>query len=246
MRLSENVYLVGGGDLGFNISHEFDCHVYVIDVGGELALIDAGAGVTIDPILENIHRDGLDAERLRYLILTHAHADHAGGARLWHEATGLEVAASAEAAQYLRDGDEEKVSLAVAKEGGFYPKSYRFQACPVQHILREGKPFPLGGREIEVYETPGHCSGMLSFVFSDGGKRFLFDGDTVFHGGRVLLTNVWDCDVRQYVHSVGKLNDVAFDALLPGHLALSLDHGHRHVEAAWSTMRRLTLPPNIL
>src|SRR5579884_1597221 len=117
MRLSERVYLIGGGALGFGISHELDCHVY---------LIDAGAGVTIEPIIRNLQLDGLDLGRLKYLLLTHAHADHSGAAREWHERLGVAVAASKEAAEYLRTGDEERISLAVAKRGGFYPQDYIF------------------------------------------------------------------------------------------------------------------------
>ena len=36
MRLSDRVYLVGGGSLGFGISHELDCHVYLVDGGSEM------------------------------------------------------------------------------------------------------------------------------------------------------------------------------------------------------------------
>src|SRR5579884_3816066 len=65
MRLSERVYLIGGGALGFGISHELDCHVYLIDGGREMALIDAGAGVTIEPIIRNLQLDGLDLGGLK-------------------------------------------------------------------------------------------------------------------------------------------------------------------------------------
>ena len=121
MRLTERVHLIGGGNLGFGISHELDCHVYLIDGGEELALVDAGAGVTIEPIVRNIELDGLELSRLKHLFLTHAHADHAGAAHEWHRRFGVTVAAAKEAAEYVRNGDEEKISLAVAKRGGFYP-----------------------------------------------------------------------------------------------------------------------------
>ena len=42
MKLTDDVYLVGGGDYGFNLTHRLDCHTYLIDGGGELALVDAG------------------------------------------------------------------------------------------------------------------------------------------------------------------------------------------------------------
>ena len=64
MQLSDEVYLVGGGDYGFNLSHRLDCHTYVVDGGDELVLIDAGFGPGTDEILANMRRDGLDPARV--------------------------------------------------------------------------------------------------------------------------------------------------------------------------------------
>lgn len=246
MRLSERVYLVGGGALGFGISGELDSHVYLLDGGDELALIDAGAGVTIEPILANIRFDGLDERKLRYVLLTHAHSDHAGGAFQWNNRFGVEVLASAVAATYVRDGDEEKISLAVAKRGGFYPTEYYFHACPVGRELRDRDTFRVGDLNVTVLETPGHCSGMLSFLINHSGKSMLFCGDTVFHSGKLLVTNVWDCDLQAYVKSIEKLAALDFDALLPGHLAIAMQRGSSHVRKAWQTLQALAVPPNII
>lgn len=45
MRLTPEVYLVGGGNFGFNLSDAFDSHVYIVDGGSELAMIDTGTGM---------------------------------------------------------------------------------------------------------------------------------------------------------------------------------------------------------
>ena len=63
MKLTADVYLVGGGDYGFNLTHRLDCHTYLVDGGGELALIDAGFGPGTDQILEMIRDDGFDLRR---------------------------------------------------------------------------------------------------------------------------------------------------------------------------------------
>jgi glyoxylase-like metal-dependent hydrolase (beta-lactamase superfamily II) len=246
MRLTEKVYLVGGGAFAFGISEERDCHVYLIDGGNEMALIDAGAGVTIEPLLRNIRFDHLNPERITSVLLTHAHADHAGGALEWHQRFGTEVAASVEAAKYVKSGDEEKISLAIAKQGGFYPKDYEFHACPVSHVLKEGNVFEVGDLEVIAIETPGHCSGMLSFLLKEKERTVLFDGDTVFHGGKILISNVWDCDLQQYVKSIQKLTGYKVDCLLPGHLTISLSDGTSHIQKAWETFQKLSIPPSII
>ena len=71
MRILEDVYLVGSGQMG--ISHPFDCHVYLIDGGDELALVDSGAGVEVRPILSNVRADGLERGKIRKVLLTHHH-----------------------------------------------------------------------------------------------------------------------------------------------------------------------------
>jgi hypothetical protein len=44
MKLTGDVHLIAGGDYGFNLTHRLDCHVYAINCGDEIVLIDAGFG----------------------------------------------------------------------------------------------------------------------------------------------------------------------------------------------------------
>jgi hydroxyacylglutathione hydrolase len=246
MRLTDHVYLVGGGSLGFGLSDDYDCNVYLLDGGEEMALIDAGAGMGMEAIVERIRFDGLDPQRLRHLLLTHAHADHAGGSAFWRESFGLEVSASSAAGDYIAAGDESRISLDIAKRGGFYPANYRFRACDIARVLSEGDCLAVGALSLRVLETSGHCSGMLSFLVEDAGRRILFSGDTIFHGGKILISNLWDCDVPQYAASIRKLAGVEVDALLPGHLAIALTGGANHIRRAADALDRMTMPPNII
>ena len=246
MRLTKHIHLVGSGKLGFGISNELDCHVYLIDGGSECALIDAGVGLNIDAIIENVRADGIDVAKVRHVYLTHAHADHAGGCKQWKDRFGVSVSASVAAATFISQGDETGISLAAAKAGGFYPQEYRFSACPVNQVLKEGDTVKVGALTLKVLETPGHCMGMLSFLLSVGGKSYLFSGDTVFHSGKILLTNVYDCDLQQYVSSLHKLGALQIDGLLPGHFSVVLNGAVGHLRQATDCLGRMALPPNIL
>ena len=64
MKLTEGIHLVGSGSLGFDLTDNFDCHVYLLDGGDELALVDTGAGLGAEAILDNVRRDGLDPARI--------------------------------------------------------------------------------------------------------------------------------------------------------------------------------------
>jgi len=99
---------------------------------------------------------------------------------------------------------------------------------------------------METFETPGHCEGHLSFLLSGGERKYLFGGDMVFWGGKILLQNIHDCKIDVYADSIFKIEELDFDALLPGHLQISLNNGKSHVSQAADYFRKLGIPPNIV
>jgi hydroxyacylglutathione hydrolase len=249
MKLREDIYLVGGGNLGFNLSGALDCHIYLLDGGDELALVDTGLGdaASLAQVLANIEADGIDPARITKLILTHYHADHAGGAAAWAERLGLKVFGSPLTAQAISTGDEAMIALDVARRAGFYPADYTLRPCPVEGVLREGESFRVGALTLHPIETPGHCRGHLSFLLdSPSASRALLGADLVFHGGTILLQNIHDCSIEEYAASVFKVAELDFDAFFPGHFAFSLRDGKRHVLAAASAFRQLGVPRNVL
>ena len=80
MQITDRIYLVGSGRMGFDLTDALDCHVWLLDGGDAYALVDAGAGRDVDQILDRVREDGLDPGRIGTVLLTHAHADHSGGA----------------------------------------------------------------------------------------------------------------------------------------------------------------------
>ena len=245
MRLSDVVCMAGSGLWGFGSSDDLDCNVYLIDGGEELALVDAGAGRNPQTLIENVIADGLSPDRLRYLLLTHGHGDHAGGAASLRERFNLEVMASREIADAIRKGDEKALSVEAARSAGGYPTDYHFRPCPVDRELSEGDSIRIGACTVTVIETPGHSRGCVSFYMEAGGLRYLFCGDTIFYGGRLALQNIPDCDLQASLRSIRRLGTLSVDALLPGHLSFSLSSGQRHIKAALDVIDRLGIPTSI-
>jgi glyoxylase-like metal-dependent hydrolase (beta-lactamase superfamily II) len=247
MRLTRDVAIVGGGNMGFNVSHPLDCHIYLLDGGDDLALIDAGIGGPLgesETILANIQEDGFDIDRISKLLLTHYHADHAGGARDFHDKLGLTVHGSELTARTLEAGDEDIISLPFAKAAGFYPADYVFNSCSAEASLHEGVPFSVGHLTITPYETPGHCRGHISLLVEGGDRTYLIGGDLVFFGGTIVAQNIPDCSIQEYAASCRKMANVGFDALLPGHLSISMRDGKRHVDMAAAAFNKLMIPKN--
>lgn len=102
--------------------------------------------------------------KIKYLLLTHAHFDHAGNAALL-QADGAKVYASAKDAEKLAKGDT------LSEDFG-----RKFQTLKADVTLLGGEKLALCGIDIEVIATPGHTDGSLTFKTGD----MLFTGDTLF------------------------------------------------------------------
>jgi hydroxyacylglutathione hydrolase len=246
MRLSREVYLVGGGDLGFNLSHASDSHMYVIRDGDDLAMIDVGLGLDIDRVVTTMKDDGLDPEAISKIFVTHYHADHAGGLSRWSGALNATVHASRDSASAIRAGDAGRVGLIAAQRAGIYPADYVLEPCPVGIELHDGETFSIGDSTLTAVDSPGHCDGHMVFDLRTRDRGYLFSGDCLLWGGTIILQNIPDCDIAAYAATIERLSGLSLDALLPGHMGISLANGHRHVDKALESFRRLRLPSQAL
>lgn len=250
MRLSEDIAVVGGGNTGFNISAPLDCHIYLLNGGnGELALIDAGMGGTYgetDRIIENIVRDGFDPNRITRLFLTHYHADHAGGAWEWVERfPSIDVVGSALTAEVIAAGNEVAIALPDARAAGMYPFDYTLVPCRCELGLIDSRSFSFGKLTVTPFDTPGHCDGHSSLLIEGGELKYFLGGDLIFWGGTIINQNIHDCSIQNYRDSIVRMaRTVNFDALLPGHLTISMRDGKRHLEQAVKVFDRLGVPRN--
>ena len=244
IRLGDEVYLVGSGRTGLCLTDPYDCNVYLVDGGGERALIDAGSGLGTDQIVRQVERSGFSVASIKYLFLTHAHADHCGGARSWQLAVeGLEVVASDPVAQAVRHADEDAMSLHGARAAGVYPEDYTVQPCPVDRVLSDGDSFRVGELTVDALVTPGHSAGHVAYVARSRSQTSLFTGDLLFAGGTVHLGTWNDTSVTELVGSLRRLRSLPVDGLFPGHGRPIARGAREHVEKANRCLDRLELPP---
>jgi glyoxylase-like metal-dependent hydrolase (beta-lactamase superfamily II) len=244
-RLTDAVWLVGSGDAGGQHSDPHDCHVFLVAAGAEAALVDCGTGLATDTILRNVEQV-CPAGRVGRLLVTHYHADHAGGAASLRARTGAAVALDEGVAWALRGGDEQATSLAAARWVGVYPGDYRLAPCEVDLPVRDGDRFEVGDVRVTAVASPGHCDGHVCWLLETGERTALFSGDCVFAGGRVSVQAIHDCRLDAYARTSARLAELPVDALLPGHLELELEGGAASLRAAAEPFARLVPPPNIL
>ncbi len=122
-----------------------------------------------DLIVGSLKKLGLDAARVKYVIVSHAHLNEVGGAKLMQERYGAHIVMGA--------GDWDLVDQSV---NGF-PKGK-----PKRDIVAtDGMKITLGGRTVTIYLTPGHTPGAISGIFQvhDHGKPLTvaYSGGTEFN-----------------------------------------------------------------
>tara|TARA_B100001013_G_C24605133_1_gene440660 strand:- start:242 stop:985 length:744 start_codon:yes stop_codon:yes gene_type:complete len=246
MKLTDNIYLVGGGEPDLIFTDQMDCNIYLIRSEEFYILVDAGGGQAVDKIIENIRGHGIDLKEVEWLLLTHAHGDHAAGSGLLKEwLPNLKVAISYEVSEWLRSGDEKAISLDKGRASGMYPDEFKFLPCPVDLEVRDGQKLKLSNLTFEILSTPGHCKGHISYLVHDQGKSILFAGDAIFPEGKILLQDIWDCDLHQSMRSVERLAALKADHLFAGHRQPILDEAASHFKIATDRIASVVAPWNL-
>jgi glyoxylase-like metal-dependent hydrolase (beta-lactamase superfamily II) len=246
MRIDRGLHLIMSGGGGFDLTDAFDCNVFLVAAGEEWLMFDAGAGRDPAAVAAVLADDGIDPKSIRHLFLTHGHADHSGGAAHWRETTGLAVHAGATTAELVSSGDEAGISLGRARAAGVYPMDYVYSPCPIDNIVLPGEAVRIGNVSVLPIATPGHSRDHISYLVETPSRRLLLGGDALFHGGKVAIQDIEDCDIPAYCRTIRTLAGLEFDALLPGHLTFSLKDGHRHARAALAYVEALHVPPSII
>jgi glyoxylase-like metal-dependent hydrolase (beta-lactamase superfamily II) len=145
------------------------------------ALIECGPALTIGAVLDALARLGLGPEDLAYLVLSHIHLDHAGGAgdvaAAFPSAT---VVVSEVGARHLVD--PARLNSSSRRVYGELMDSVYGDCTPVPaervRGVADGEVLDLGGgRRLELWATPGHAKHHIAALEPDLGA--LFVGDSV-------------------------------------------------------------------
>jgi len=199
----KDIYIVAGPD----ITDGRDGCVYLINLG-ELILIDTGAGWSVEKIIKNIEKMGLDCKNLGKVILTHCHIDHIGGVPELRKRFGSKIYIHKLDAAPLETGDP------VLTAASWYQTS--FPPTPVDVKLNTPEEtLIIGEQKILCLHTPGHTPGSICIYLDKDGKRILFGQD--LHGP---LLEEFGSNLKDYGLSTKKLLDLEADILCEGHFGI--------------------------
>lgn len=142
----------------------------------------SGEAAVIDPVLDFDPASGeishasarallttadRDGARIRWVLETHAHADHLSAAAWLKERTGARTAIGAGIVQ---------VQATFRQRLGLEEDPPAADGADFDRLLHEGDALPLGALTIGVIATPGHTAESLSYLIGDA----VFVGDTLF------------------------------------------------------------------
>ena len=175
-----------------------------------------------DEILDGLKKVGLDKDKVKYVILSHAHADHDGGAKL------------------LQDSIPGVHLIYGAEDWATVDRSTNHQGGKPRHDMvgRDGMTVSVGDASVQIVTTPGHTPGTLSYLFqvSDhgkpmriayvGGTAIPFNGSAAFYDGYLASSRKMAKAAAAYDATALLSNHSEFDnAYLKAHTAADRQPG---------------------
>ena len=165
-------------DTGF-VRPFFDASHLVVE-DGRAAFVDVGTGYSVPGLLAVLEAKGLPPEAVDYVIVTHVHLDHAGGAgEIMRRLPRARLVVHPRGARHMVDPSKLWAGASAVYGEDAMVRNYG-QIVPVDasRVVEapEGFTLELGGRPLLFIDTPGHARH--HFCVWDEASRSMFTGDT--------------------------------------------------------------------
>jgi glyoxylase-like metal-dependent hydrolase (beta-lactamase superfamily II) len=228
--------LAGGGDVqvaeGVHRLTGGVCNFYLIQDGGKLVLVDAGAPRDWDLLVRALAGLGRRLQDLEAVVITHAHSDHTGFAErarttartpVWIHQADAAVAKGAKAGgndgkarSYLLRVEFYRTLVSLARRG-----ATRLVPIQVLSSFSDGEILELPGRP-RVVQLPGHTPGMSALWLEGRGVLLTGDGLVTWNPltgrlGPQIMPSGLNRDTPQALRSLDVLDRIGAQVLLPGH-----------------------------
>src|SRR2546425_8385900 len=184
-KVFDNLYYIGPGYVS----------VWLLTTPEGNVLFDTAQEPYVDWVINNVRKVGVDPKSIKYIILSHGHLDHFGGAAKIQEASGARVLAVEQDWKMI-----EQVGSRPGQNGAPPPRVPKRDM-----VVKEGGTLALGGQSLKFHQTPGHTPGVLTT-----------EGITVYDGRTPYKAIVWGgagyrgglADAEESVTSANKVGQI--------------------------------------
>jgi metallo-beta-lactamase class B len=182
VRIFDNLYFVGMKTVS----------AWAVTTSEGIILMDAMFHYNVgETVVDGLRALGLDPATIRYVIVTHAHNDHFGGAKYLQDTYGARIVLSAADWDHMTK----------------WPQLGSPAPFPKRDIeAKDGDEITLGDTTIRLYLTPGHTPGTLSAIIPvrDNGEPHL-----VGYWGGGAVSFLKPEEIELYIRSIGHFLEVA-------------------------------------
>jgi glyoxylase-like metal-dependent hydrolase (beta-lactamase superfamily II) len=197
---------------------------YLLDLDGELVLVDSGPPGSEDAILGALGSLGHAASRLQTIVLTHAHLDHSGSAAAVRVATGARILLSEVDAELIAGGWS---SRGVTIQPGLDEPPPAPPGVRLEDLVEPSPiaPFQVDGHleagaapglpGVEAIPAPGHCAGQMALLWHRHGGA-LICGDALVNFGEITIAPIGE-DFDRSHESARALAGREFEIAVFGH-----------------------------
>lgn len=166
-------------------------------------LIDTLHEPFVDLLIDNIAKVGVKLSDIKYVLMTHGHFDHVGGAYKLKPLMNARFVMT-------QTGWNEAIADSAASQKS--PRPWKMLATP-DLVVKDGDTVTLGDTQVKVYETPGHTHGTASYSLDvrDGARNY----HAFVIGGLGLNAIDSAKQVEAYIASVNRIEGLVEDKAAP-------------------------------
>lgn len=200
---------------------------YLVKIDDGYALIDTGYDTGFKRFLKKIKKFDINPQKIKYIMLTHAHDDHAGFINEVLSITPAEVVLHPLAVEFLKAGSN-------SEEGG-YPNKRAYRFCKILSLFGGASNFKPLKKEFynrlitteserfeeiknqlpfSIIHTPGHTADHISLKYG----KIMFCGDAAMNNfPSINRFIIWIEDVEAYRQSWLKIINTDCETIYPAH-----------------------------
>lgn len=198
-------------ELNVAAGRSFGVNIYLIDGGTEYVLLDIGLDESLGEVIDLIRAMDFPLSKCKMVVATHADADHVQAMAKARERLKTKAAAHPKAAVLIEAGEREQTYARIAAQNFDIP----MPPCKIDVKLKDGDSIKVGKLKLDVWSTPGHTPGQLSFKLDN----LLFSGDNIYADGCVGVIDAHHgSHLPDFIASLERIRDDSeSEILLPSH-----------------------------